>query len=180
MASGAFIDGKTALLLTPLVSSTCTLLFAHDQDVFLRIFTTPAVSNLGNGILPPYIRRFVPLGLKRVFGFLSVTIGASIASSYVAAPLLTAQGSLRWYQASAVLATAHLVFAPLVVPRLKAMMEGVETVTNDDVDETKKRNVVVLKEWLVVNGIRSLTTDLGAWVCCFIAVAKTFSLGQPN
>ena len=41
MASGAFFDSKTLLLAGPLVSSTCTLLFARDQDFFLSLLTDP-------------------------------------------------------------------------------------------------------------------------------------------
>lgn len=177
MASRSFIDGKTALLLTPLISSTCTLLFAHDQDYFLRMLTVPATSDLCNRMLPPYMRSFFAPGLRRVVTFIGVTTWASIGSLYVAGPLLHARGSFGWYRATAALATAHLIFIPWVAPKIEALFHGDETAIEDDEDDdTVKPNIKIMKEWLSVNLVRSFTTDLGAFLCAFIAVSKTFAL----
>lgn len=183
MASRSFIDGRTALLLTPLVSSTCSLLFAHDQDIFLRILTIPKSSELCNQILPSYIRTFFPIGLRRVVGFLAVTTWSSVGALLVAGPLLRARGSYGWYRAAAFWAVAHLLYVPLVAPRLKAIMDDEENAIEDydeDDDDVVQPNIKQMLGWLTVNMTRMMTTDLAAWGCAFIATAKTFSLALEN
>ena len=191
MASGAFINPQTALLLTPLVSSTATLLFAHDQTLFLSILTQPSLShrhpssNSSNAHIPAYWAHFFGPGLRRVLGFLAVTTGSVAGCLYSHRPLLRAQGSLSWYVGAAGCALAHLLFTPLVAPRIQRMLdnEGGDVDVKQDVEfdveaqkgvvEGKKSNVAILEEWVRLNTIRTWTTDLAAWVCAFVAVSKT-------
>ncbi|KAL3957427.1 hypothetical protein ACCO45_008005 [Purpureocillium lilacinum] len=59
--------------------------------------------------------------------------------------------------------------------------KGVEGEEGENGEEKKKEekssksNVELQREWLQINLVRTLTTDLGAWVCAFVAAVKTFS-----
>lgn len=168
MASGAFLNPRTVLLLTPLVSSTCCLWFATDEELFLRLLTLPETREHSDALLPAYFRNFVYGGIARVLILLGVTAFASIRSISVARPLLQSRGSLVWYAGAATLAAAHLAYGPAVAWRLQAIV--------DDERASGRNNVDVLGEWLRVNFVRMWTTDLGAWACAFVAVTKTLSV----
>ncbi|TEA09888.1 hypothetical protein C8034_v011549 [Colletotrichum sidae] len=48
----------TTLRLAPLLSSTCTLLFAHDQHFFLTLFNRPETRKQSTNLVPTYFRLF--------------------------------------------------------------------------------------------------------------------------
>ncbi|KAK3196017.1 mRNA splicing protein [Lecanicillium sp. MT-2017a] len=165
------MDGKTALLLTPLVSSTCTVLFAFDQHSFLEPFTRRACYRRSNDLLPSYMKIFSPRCLAQVMSFLGVTTWSSAAALYACRALLRAKGSTRWYGAAAAMACAHLLYVPLVASKARAIMDD-DGVAVEDEGST---NADILCSWLKVNVARTVTTDLVGWVCAFVAVGKTFS-----
>lgn len=86
--------------------------------------------------------------------------------------MLRQRGSLAWYAAAGLVAVAHLTYIPAVAWRIEAMTKG-------DLPEEKRKvktsNVELQKGWLKVNLVRMMTTDLGAWICAWVAVIKTFS-----
>ncbi|GAB0133899.1 hypothetical protein EsDP_00002293 [Epichloe bromicola] len=178
MASCAFFDARKALLLAPLVSSSCSLVFAWDQHVFLSNFTHPELSGRGNAILPTYWRVMFPWGLTQVVSLLGVTTWTSVGAIVWHRGLLQRRGSLQWYAGAAGLAVGHLLYAPLVAPLIKYMMddEGGGRPLERRRAEPGNRNVEAQRRWMGYNMARLLTTDLGAWVCCAVAVVKTFSL----
>jgi len=202
MASGAFaggIDPKKALLLAPLASSTASLVFGWDQHLFLSLLTA---APHGEAVLPGYWRALFPRGVAQVLALLSVTAGASAGAAWAHGGLLRRTGSLGWYAAAGVLALGHLGFVPAVAGRIRDLLEradgegagagagaglgdvnqkGVEGEEGENGEEKKKEekssksNVELQREWLQINLVRTLTTDLGAWVCAFVAAVKTFS-----
>ncbi|KAJ6438365.1 alpha glucosidase II [Purpureocillium lavendulum] len=194
MASGAFsgIDGKTALLLAPLATSTASLVFGWDQHLFLSLL---AASPQGEAALPGYWRALFPRGVTQVFALLGATAGASAGAAWAHGALLRRRGALGWYAAAGLLALGHLAFVPAVAGRIKDMTEadtdaaadvnvGAEGTTTEKAEaETEAQDnkrgrpdvVRLQREWLRVNLVRTLTTDLGAWVCAFVAAIKTFS-----
>src|SRR5688572_1301235 len=125
MASGAFFNPKTLLFVAPVVSSTCTLLFARDQDFFLSLFTEknvpPSHRNLINTILPDHYTRFFYKGIYGVIGFIGATTWLSGGSAY---SLGREHAALGWYVGGATLAVGHLAFVPWIAPRVKALVEG--------------------------------------------------------
>lgn len=167
MASGAFFNPKATLLVTPLVSATCSLWYAADQELFFRLFTLPSTRERSDALLPTYFKPFFNIGVWRVIALLGTTTWASVGCIYTAKPLLQSRGSLGWYAGAAALATAHLVYVPFVAPLIEAIVE--------DRGTAEKTNVDVLGEWLRVNLVRTWTTDLGAWVCAVVAVTKTLA-----
>ncbi|KAG5935651.1 hypothetical protein E4U59_005440 [Claviceps monticola] len=177
MAFGSFFDTRKALLLAPLVSSSWSLVYAWDQHVFLNHLTHPELCQRSNAILPTYWRVMFPLGITQVVLLLGTTTSASVGAIVWHKDLLQRRGSLLWYAGAAGFAVGHLLFAPLVAPLIKYMMddEGGRPLERKRA-EPGDRNVEAQQRWLGYNMVRLLTTDLGAWVCCAVAVGKTFSL----
>ncbi|KAI1505230.1 hypothetical protein F5X99DRAFT_368772 [Biscogniauxia marginata] len=163
MASGLFFDPLVALRAAPLVSSTCTLLFAWDQHLFLGILNRPETRTHSKPMLPAYFKKFFYTGLPMVLGFVTTTTSTAVANLYTQRAALQARGSFWWYAAGASIAVSHLAFAPFIAPSIQATLEA-----DADGDANKS-----LDEWLSVNAIRSLTVDLGAWIAVTVAVLKT-------
>jgi hypothetical protein len=176
--SGTFLTHPKTLLLAPLLSSTCSLLFAWDQHIFMHILTHPELSDRCNAILPTYWRVLFPRSLPQVVSLLGVTTWASVAAVVHHGSLLRKTGALHWYVGSAVLAAGHLVFVPLVAPAIKYMMEDEGGRPRErKLAEPGHRNIDMQGRWLGYNMLRMLTVDLGAWVCCLVGVVKSFNVG---
>ncbi|OAA75656.1 hypothetical protein LEL_07644 [Akanthomyces lecanii RCEF 1005] len=164
---------KTALLLAPAVTSTCTLLYGFDQDLFLRLLTLRSTYRDANSLLPAYWTRLMRIGLPRVLSFLSATAATSIAAVVLARPLLRQRASVGWYAAAAGCAAAHLAWVPWVTGPIRAMVEDDGVAVEDEEGQT---NVDHQVRWLKVNLARTLTTDLLGWVCALVAVTKTLAV----
>lgn len=170
MASGAFFNPRTLLLVTPLVSSTCSLWFAWDQDFFLKIFTRPPVEHKqADAILPTYITGFFGSGPWAVVSLIGTTFWTSLAAVWLERPLLRSRGSTAFYAGTAALALGHLVYVPAVAWKLKNLMD--DTCAEEGTD-----NVGMLRRWLSVNMTRMLTTDIGAWLCAVVAISRTLAV----
>ena len=163
MASGLFIDPMVLLRAAPLVSSTCTLLFARDQDFFLRIFNDIEQRKLSKSILTPYFTLFFNRGVYCVLLFIGTSTSTGIANVFTQPEALHRSSSFWWYVAGAALSTSHLLYAPAIAPSIGRLMQP-----KPDTDEND-----TLDEWLSVNKTRGWTVDLGAWLAFTVAVAKT-------
>jgi hypothetical protein len=164
MASRLFFDPLVALRTAPLVSATCTLLYARDQDFFLRIFNEPENRPKSRALLPSYWQSFFRRGIYVVVGCLAATFWSSIGNLCIHRQVLHAKQSFWWYVAGAGLSVGHLLFVPAVAPSVKAIW---------DADEEGMDANAALDEWLSVNRIRMWTVDLAAWAACAVAVTKT-------
>jgi len=89
---------------------------------------------------------------------------------------------MGWYTAAGLLALGHFAFVPAVAGRIRDILDGdaeldhAEDEGKRTAKEEKKRDVVQLQRaWLRVRLMRTLTTDLGAWLCAFTAAVKTIS-----
>ncbi|KAH6649392.1 hypothetical protein F5144DRAFT_542593 [Chaetomium tenue] len=154
-----------ALRITPLISTTCTLLYARDQDFFLRLFNHPASHRTkSRALLPSYWQAFFRRGIYLVVGCLGATFWSCVANLYVRRAALHARGSFWSYAAAAGLSVGHLLFVPAVAPSVKAIWDAEEEGT----DANK-----ALDEWLWVNKVRMWTVDLAGWVACVVAVTRT-------
>ncbi|KAK7414685.1 hypothetical protein QQX98_006453 [Neonectria punicea] len=168
MASGAFFNPQTLLLVTPLISSTCSLWYSFDQDLFLGLITQ-LDKKKADDILPSYIKNFFQRGTAQVVGLIAVTFWSSLASIWLYRPVLQSRGSVHLYAWTAALAVGHLAWVPAVAWKLKALMD-------DDTAAEGTTNVGMMKRWLRVNFARMLTTDLSAWVCSLAAISTTLSV----
>ncbi|KAK3187305.1 hypothetical protein K4F52_003936 [Lecanicillium sp. MT-2017a] len=91
MASNTF---NTALLLTPLASTTASLLLAWDHHLFISPFTRAPNTKHGEAILPGYWRAIFPRGLPQVLGLLAATTLSTGAAVWRHADVLRQRGSL--------------------------------------------------------------------------------------
>lgn len=172
-ACKAMSAAKTALLLAPAVTSTCTLLLGLDHDLFLRPLTLRSTYRDANRLLPAYWARLMRTGLPRVLAFLSGTAASSVAALALAGPLLRRRASAGWYWVAAGCAAAHLAWVPWVTGPIRAMVDDEGVAVDDDEGET---NVDHQARWLRVNLARTLTTDLLGWACAMVAVTKTLAV----
>ncbi|KAM3457551.1 hypothetical protein MY3296_000983 [Beauveria thailandica] len=165
---------KTALLLAPALTTTGTLLYGWDQELFLRPLTLRNTYRDANALLPAYWSRLMRVGWPRLLSCLVGTLASCGAALTVARPLLRRQGSAGWYGAAAVLAAAHFAWVPWVAGPIKAMVDDDGVAIEDEEGLTNVDQQVV---WLRVNMARTLTTDLLSWVCAVVAVTKTLGGG---
>lgn len=167
MASRQFFNPMVAVALgaTPLVSSTCSMLFAWDQQFFLSMLNRPAARRASSRpLLQPYFTEFFRRGLPFVVGCIGVSFWSGLGNLHFNRTELTTRGSFWWYAAGTALATAHLLFVPAIAPSCQAIMDE-----SDDAADPNEG----LDEWLTVNAYRSLTVDLAAWAAFVVAVVKT-------
>ncbi|EQB53633.1 hypothetical protein CGLO_06622 [Colletotrichum gloeosporioides Cg-14] len=163
MASRVLYPGTSPLLLAPLLSSTCTLLYARDQHFFLSLFNHPTVRTHSKPLINPYYKEFFSCGLPIVLSFLAVSAGTALANLKVNQTLLQTKGTFWWYVAGAGLSLGHLAYVPFIAPHVQTLVDGKE---GEDLNEA-------LGKWLVVNWRRMVTVDLGAWVAFVVAVVGT-------
>ncbi|KAI3393267.1 hypothetical protein diail_4497 [Diaporthe ilicicola] len=171
MASNLFFDPLVALRAAPLVSTTCTLLFAYEQHFFLSLFNRPQTRSETKRFLPAYFTMFFAEGVVQVFGFIGVTAVTSLANLYLhkRGPIpLAEQGAYWWYATAAGLAVSHLLYTPLVAPPVYAIRGDKPLKQGEDVNKK-------LDDWLWANCLRMLTTDLGAWLAAALAVGRALS-----
>ncbi|KAH6893281.1 hypothetical protein B0T10DRAFT_269547 [Thelonectria olida] len=168
MASGAFFNPRTLLMVTPLISSTVTVWYSWDQDFFLGLLTRRIEPAKANAILPSYITGMFYRGTAAVVGVVAVTFWSSLANIWLYRPVLQSHGSLRWYAWAAILSAGHIAWVPGVAWKLKAVMD-------DASEDEGTTNVGMMDRWLRVNLARMVTTDLSAWVCAVVAVTSTLS-----
>lgn len=181
MASGSIVDPIVLLRAAPLVSSTCTLLYASDQDFFLGLLNRPGTREHSRRLLRPYFTAFFRRGVVFVVGCLAATTWSSIANLCVRRPALRARGPLAWwYAAGAVLSAGHLLFVPFVAPHIKAIT-SMDAAAEEDGDGagsgsgSDRDPNASLDEWLAVNRIRMWTVDFAAWVACIVAAAGSLT-----
>lgn len=168
MASRLFYDPVVLLRVAPLVSSTCTLLYAADQDFFLGILNQSKhdIRVKSRSLLPSYFATFFRRGVVFVVGCLAATTWSSIANLYVRRQALVARQSGWWYVASGALSIGHLFFIPLIAQPVKAII---------DADKEGADANASLYKWLQINRIRMLTVDLSAWIASVGAVVSTLA-----
>lgn len=164
MASGLFFDPLVALRVAPLVSSTCTLLYAWDQQFFFGALNAPERRTISQPVLSPYFRAAFYPGLVFVVSVLGVTTWSSIANLYTHRAALHANQSFVWYVAGAVLSASHLLFVPAIASSCKALI---------DTDSKESDASAALDKWLSINRLRMWTVDLAAWGATIVAVTKT-------
>ncbi|TGJ82361.1 hypothetical protein E0Z10_g6408 [Xylaria hypoxylon] len=151
------------LRLVPVMSTTSSLWYAWDQYEQMTLFRKAELKTLSNQLLPRYFTSFFARGAPRVLGLLAATTvscGVIIRSSHD----LPANGVQPWYIAGLSLAIAHLAWVPFIISPVQAIEKDV-----------KGESVAHLEDWLRLHVWRSLTVDLGAWMCCIVATVVSLS-----
>lgn len=159
MDYNASFDPLKLLRVAPLVSSTAALWFAVDQHLFLSIFRKPVVLRKSNAILPIYQKILLPRALWVLGAMHTVTVGTSVANISLQGEKLHSVGATQWYWSGVAFSLAHFTFVPLVIYKLKDIIE----------DNTKGHSTDVLGKWLRVHRLRTLTVDFVAFASFLIA-----------
>ncbi|KAI1386968.1 uncharacterized protein F4822DRAFT_445098 [Hypoxylon trugodes] len=154
------------LYLTPLISSTCSLYFAWDQYLFLRIFLKKDIVIYANRLQASYWKTFFPEGAVAVVGLIGVTSGASFTLLRTSASLLRDKGSFYWYLAGGALALSHLLWAPPTLPLISTLQ---------DEKKDPENAPSALRSWLTLHVARAIISDAPCFVSCLVAAVKTLS-----
>ncbi|KAF9881414.1 hypothetical protein CkaCkLH20_00560 [Colletotrichum karsti] len=155
MASRLVFDPLVALRAAPLISSTCTLLYAWDQHFFLNVFNAPEVRPKSKTVVQSYFRTFFRRGLPIVLSFITLSAATAAANLWTSPGALRARGTFWWYAAGAGLSLGHLAYVPAVAPRVQALVEAEEAEVEEDVNG-------LLEGWLRVNFVRMQTTKMAS------------------
>ncbi|PFH59669.1 hypothetical protein XA68_12047 [Ophiocordyceps unilateralis] len=159
--------GLDLLRLAPLLSSTCSLLYAWDQHFFLGLLNRPEIRLRSRALLPTYFTHVFRRGLPFVLAAVAVSFGSGISNLLYLGP--SSPLSWRCYVAGSVLAAAHLLYVPWIAPSCHQLLL-LSPHSGDDDDHDPDPNAL-LDGWLSVNAWRSLTVDLGAWIAFVVATA---------
>lgn len=166
--------------LIPLLSTTATLTLALYETVFFKTHlsstSTPQNSRTIARSLSLWWRNSIPTTLPVVLSLITASLISGIRAYRALSPIL--QSTKRYIAlAGALLAVAHLAFAPKVAGVIQDMAYAYERVgewkVDVDVEEQGRTKEEAADEavlegqrmWLRVHYLRTLVTDLPAWGC---------------
>jgi hypothetical protein len=176
---------STALIglrLAPLLLNSFTLQYSLDEHLFLSPFVRPSsVINDTYGssaatFLPAYFRHWIHHGIWIIIIMYPANIVLGAANLFLPGWNISATtGNARsWYAAGALLTMAHMAFG-MKAMGLIAEIEGRGlSESGEGRGERRRRSTEAMGEWLGMNALRSIVTDLPAWLCYFIGVLSVF------
>jgi hypothetical protein len=125
------------------------------------VLVRPQLQPAGNQILPPCFKPWFWPATAQVISFMGLTTAGALANVWDANA--AGANARMWYFAEAALTVGHAAFVPWIEHKVLRILDN------------KGDNVQDLTDWLAVNRVQGLTVDLGAWMCCLVAVAKTMA-----
>jgi hypothetical protein len=149
-------------LLTPLLTATAYMQFALDETLFFSLFLPASHSAQSAALLPSYLSTFS----RPAMLLISTTLGLQLLTC-LGAVAVSEAGATFWYWVGFVLTLAHFSFAPWAAPLILDIAKMDRAKVKEE-EEVRGKMVAFLKVHLV----RSLTVNLGAWVCFAIAVVQ--------
>lgn len=149
MASRAFFDPINLLRLAPLVTSTCTLMYAFDEYMFLSTFLHRDHRKQSNAILPSWFKRWFEKGIFVVVGLNAATIIITLFNIFSAYN----QEIRKWYWAGLGFTIAHLAFVPVIMYPIRDIIE----------DRSHGQSTRDLQRWINIHLLRVLIADLPGW-----------------
>ena len=156
MASGLFFDPMTLLRLAPIITSTASLTFAHDQDLFFRPFIHESQRQKSNAFLPGWSKEALPRAFWVIFALYPTTAALTLTNIYTG----DAGEARKFYWAGLAFTFGHFLFG------MKALrlLDAIEN------DKSKGNSTQDMKSWLDNNTLRSFSVDLPGWIS-FICAA---------
>ena len=146
------------LRIAPVITSTATLTYAWDQELFLRPFVRDSIRSKANPVLPEYATTWLERGYWMIVILYPASLTLSLANIFAGhRPDVATQ---RVYWAGAAFTIGHFLFGQKAIRLLHAI----------ESDESKGNSTDDLKSWLDNNAIRSFAVDLPAWLS-FVAAA---------
>lgn len=151
--------GAKLLRLCPVISSTASLLWAYDEYAFFSAWMHPAYRAQADALLPSWFKTWAPKGTRVLFTSFPMSLITGIATTFAHRESLEASGALKWYWLGVFFAFAHFFYGPTALGLLKAIREG----------EPNGQTTVSMGKWLRMHKLRTITTDLPAFICFTIA-----------
>lgn len=166
MASGSALDPLKLLRLTPLISSTGSLVYACSELIMNSAFLHPRIGSKSNDVLPVWYKTVFNRAIWLVVGLNAVSTSSAIANLLVGREELLARGSMKLYLFGLLGTIGHMVFVPFVMVPVRDIVE----------DRSYGHSCRDMEKWLRVHRIRMVVADTTAWVAYLAAVLATFSL----
>ena len=148
---------RSLLSLAPLLTSTASLMFAHDHDLFFRTFLDGNYHNKANSLLPIWMK----VCLRRAFLVIAVLYPSTVVLALANTNIFTG----RWddgtifYWAGLVFTLAHFAYGKTALRLLDRIQE----------DASNCNATADMRAWLDMNLVRSLSVDLPGWLCFLLA-----------
>ena len=158
MATGAFFDPLKLLRLAPLVTSTASLTFAHDQHLFFSPWLHQSYQPEANALLPRWFHICLKRALVVIITLYPLNALFAIANLYTCS-----EGRVKvWYWSGLAFTMGHFLFAKNALGLL------------DRVQYEKEKGQCTrdLRQWLDMHAWRSLVVDLLGWVSFGVAAAE--------
>ena len=164
MASGLLFDPLKLLRLAPLITSTATLMYAHDQHLFFGTWIHDSYRKEANTFLPRWFKICLQRAIVIIFTFYPVTMILAGANIYTGDS--TNSKATYFYWAGLSFTFGHFLFGKWAM-RLLGAIEN---------DESKGNSVADMRSWLAMNMIRSVTVDFLGWLNFLLAVMASLKL----
>ena len=149
---------RSLLGVAPLITSTASLMYAHDQDLFFRAFLDGKYRTKADNLLPPWMG----VCLRRAFKIIGILYPSTILLALANTNIFTG----RWddgtifYWAGLAFTVAHFAYG-------KTALRLLDRIQND---ATNGNATSDMRAWLNMNLMRSLSVDLPGWLCFLLAV----------
>lgn len=134
-------------------------MWAFDEYAFLSSWMDPSYRAQADTLLPAWFKTWLSKGTWVLITGFPMSFGAGIANTFTHRAGLQTAGALKWYWLGVAFTAAHFLYAPTAIRLLKAIQAG-----HPDGQTTKS-----MGEWLRMHFVRTVITDLPAFVCFTIA-----------
>ncbi|KAJ6518844.1 hypothetical protein C8R45DRAFT_949493 [Mycena sanguinolenta] len=150
--------GLKLLRISPIISSTTSLVWAYDEYTFLGAWMNPAYRTQSDALLPLWFKTWAPNGTRVLFTSFPVSLVTGLANAYTLRHHKTTR-ALPFYCLGTFFALAHFFYGPRALRLLKAIRTG----------EPDGKTTKSMGEWLRMHSVRTVTTDFLAFVCFTVA-----------
>ena len=154
--------GLNLLRLTPVLSSTANLMYAHDENLFLSSWVQPSYRERANSLLPSWFSHWCPRALLVILVGFPASMVSGISSVSIKSWPLQENGAHKWYWAGIAFTFAHFIYGPRALRLLDDIQE----------DRPKGNSTTSMEKWLKMHRMRTFTADIPAWVCFLVGFLK--------
>ena len=154
--------GLNLLRLTPVLTSTANLMYAHDENLFLSGWVQPNYRERANSLLPSWFSHWCPRALLVILTGFPASLISGISSISIKSWSLQQNGAHKWYWAGIAFTLAYFIYGPTALGLLTDIQE----------DRPKGNSTASLEKWLKMHAVRTFTADIPAWVCFLVGFLR--------
>lgn len=153
-------DPFTLLRLAPLITSTTTITYNLAHHIFFTAFLAPSHQKEANAFIPRWTEIWMPSAKWPIVVFYPLSLVLAASNIYTT----TASGGAKaWYWAGLVFTFGHFLWAKKAIGLLIRIKD----------DGSKGKSTKDMREWVKMNIVRGLLTDLPAWMAFLMAAGTT-------